>query len=152
MEGMICVSDNRCASSASTRKPATPPATHTTCRRGTETGKGERDTNPNTKNTTLQSISYLRHRLFPLHELLCTYCSSATSIAGSLALSVVHNGLLVSGRMHLKEPFKNGTVQLRSCDAIGLQMQPPKVAAPVMGHNQCVETVVEAVSHTLDIF
>ena len=38
------MSGSRCALFAATRKPATPPATHTTCRRGTETGKGERDT------------------------------------------------------------------------------------------------------------
>ena len=38
------MSGSRCALFAATRKPATPPATHTTCQRGTETGKGERDT------------------------------------------------------------------------------------------------------------
>ena len=77
MEGMICVSDNRCASFASTRKPATPPATHTTCRRGTETGKGERDTNPNTKkhhNLSCSIMASLGYNLSISSEL--NYCLS----------------------------------------------------------------------------
>ena len=66
------MSGNRCASFASTRKPATPPATHTTCRRGTETGKGERDTNTQIPKTPQLITRHLRaapHSSQPAAEL-----------------------------------------------------------------------------------